>query len=175
MTMPLDDLYITWLYKQIGSVKLRNSSRTYWALARQLYKKEFVWFIPNDDNRLEDGRELRHEFIDDEHIEDIDPEWMDLGCSMLEMLIGLSRRLSFQTDGEARVWFWQLIDTLGLLECNDRSEFLANRVDDILNTVIWRTYNPDGHGGLFPLHNPAEDQRTVEIWYQMCAYLIERY
>lgn len=173
MSMPLDDLYITWLYKQIGSVKLRNSSRTYWTLARQLYRKEFVWFIANDDNRLEDGRELRHEFADDEHIEDIDPEWLDLGCSMLEMLIGLSRRLSFQTDGESRVWFWQLIDTLGLLDCNDRSDFSFTRVDEILNTVIWRTYNPDGHGGLFPLHNATKDQREVEIWYQMCAYLIE--
>jgi hypothetical protein len=38
--------------------------------------------------------------------------------------------------------------------------------------LIWRTYEPDGSGGFFPLMHPS-DQRIrhkVEIWTQMNAY-----
>lgn len=173
MKKPLDELYLTWLYAQIGNVKLKNRSRTYWTLARQLYTKEFVWFIPNDDNRAEDGRDLRCEFLDQEQIEDVDEGWMELGCSVLEMLIGLSRRLSFEDDREPRVWFWCLIDNIGLLEQTDNSRTPAEHVDEILNKVIWRTYKPSGRGGLFPLRRAERDQREVEIWYQLSAYLLE--
>jgi hypothetical protein len=36
-----------------------------------------------------------------------------------------------------------------------------------------RLYTTSGYGGLFPLEEPKEDQRKVEIWYQMMAYLGE--
>lgn len=172
MDQPLDDAYLSWLYSQIGSVKLRNRARSYWRLARQLYTKEFVWFVPNDDNRVEDGRDLRFEFLTQEGLE-ADDAWMDLGCSMLEMLIGLSRRLSFEAEGEASDWFWHLMDTLELRECNDRASWSDEMVNDVLERVIYRNYGPDGVGGLFPLETACEDQRNVELWYQMSAYLLE--
>jgi hypothetical protein len=176
MNQPLDELYLNWLYSQIGSVKLRNPSRTYWSLAKQLYTKEFVWIVPNDDNRLEDGRDLRPEFIDDCEISTIDPEWMSLGCSMLEMLVALSRRLSFQDGRNPRGWFWRLIENLDLVHCTDAKydQEIHDRVDAILEEIIWRTYHSDGRGGLFPLEHPKRDQRDVEIWYQLSAYLIEQ-
>jgi len=49
VSQPLDELYFTWLYSQVGSVRTRNPARTYWSLLRYLYTKEFVWIIPNDD------------------------------------------------------------------------------------------------------------------------------
>lgn len=85
---PLDELYFTWLYSQVGSVKDRNPSRSYWKILRKLFTKEFVWIVPNDDNRAEDGRDLRLEFLEEHDIQDVDPNWMRLGCSMLELLIG---------------------------------------------------------------------------------------
>ena len=173
MNEPLDELYLTWLYKQIGSVKIRRSSRTYWSLFRQLYTKEFDCFVPNDDNRAEDGKELRYEFIDDQGLEDIDPEWMSLKCSMLELLIGLSRRLSFETDRDPKNWFWELLENIKLDSYNDRQHIPHKEVDEILERVIWRTYDRNGHGGLFPLKRASKDQRKVELWYQMSAYLIE--
>jgi hypothetical protein len=173
MDGPLDELYFRWLYSQVGNPKLKNPSRTYWALLRQLYTKEFIWLIPNDDNRLEDGLDLRYEFVEKEGLHDVDQHWMGMGCSMLEMLIALSRRLSFEDDGPAEDWFWQLLENIGLRYCNDKSDFLPQDVDDILDEVIWRTYNPDGSGGLFPLMNANEDQREVELWYQLSAYLLE--
>lgn len=172
MTGTLDDLYLTWLYEQICDPHTDIPSRTFWNLARTLYRQPFFWFVPNDDNRVEDGRYLRVEFIEDLGL-DVDDKWMDLVCSMLELLVGLSRRLSFQAEGEPREWFWHLIDNLGI-RYNDRRRFPTREVEEVLETVIWRTYEPDGRGGLFPLRHPDRDQRDVEIWYQLSAYLLER-
>lgn len=174
----LDEQYLTWLYSQVSSVKAKNPTRTYWSLLRQLYTKEFVWFVPNDDNRVEDGRDLRYEFIESQRIEVAERDWLNLGCSVLEMLMGLSRRLSFEAGGESREWFWHLIDNLGFINCTDawyKNSKHNEAVDDKLERLIFRTYDYDGaDGGLFPLSHPEEDQRNVEIWYQLSAYILER-
>jgi hypothetical protein len=102
-----------------------------------------------------------------------DDDWLDLGCSFLEMLVALSRRLSFEAEGEPRDWFWHLMDTIELRECNDRSQWTDEEVEAICNKVIFRNYDANGAGGLFPLQNPCHDQREVELWYQMSAYLLE--
>lgn len=172
----LDDRYFEWLYKYIGNVGARNPARTHWKFARQLYTKEFIWLIPNDDNRAADGRDLRYLFFHEEHIEDPDPIWNSLGCSMMEMLVALSLRLSFETEGEPQAWFWELMENIdiGMQWSSDKNydEIKAKKIDDALNCVIWRTYAPSGAGGLFPLPVAKEDQRVVEIWYQLSAYLV---
>lgn len=170
---PLDESYFIWLYSQVGDTRIKNRSRTYWNILRQLFKKEFIWFVPNDDNRVEDGKDLRYEFVDQSNLMDVDRDWMNLGCSMLEMLVGLSRRLVDLADGEPRDWFWHILRNLELADHNDSVSYNQQDVDDILDRVIWRTYEPDGRGGLFPLKNAQEDQRKVEIWYQFCAYILE--
>lgn len=176
MSAHLDERYFEWLYGQVCSVRLKNPSRTYRNLFHILYTKEYVWLIPNDDNRVEDGKDLRYLFLDLEGIE-IRPEdqrWLELGCSFLEFLIALSRRLEFETDVDSVTWFWQLIENIGLNQLNDRVEIDEDAVNDVLDRVIWRNYKRNGRGGLFPLHNATKDQRKVEIWYQLSAYILER-
>lgn len=179
MSELLDGQYLTWLYGQVADIKEKNPARTYWSVCRQLYKKEFVWLFANDDNRIEDGRELRYEFIDSYDIEEVDPEWLSMGCSMLELLVGLSRRLSFDAEGEPREWFWQMLENLDLdlSRIHDRrfNTLREWEIDQALDQVIWRTYSADGHGGLFPLRGADRDQREIEIWYQASAYIMERY
>lgn len=170
---PDDWVYLSWLYKQVIPRRLRAPRKTFHNLLGQLHEKEFVWFVANDDNRVEDGRDLRKEFVQETGY-DVDPAWLDLGCSFLEMLIGLSRRLAFEMEGEPVEWFWELISNLQLSECNDLpNQFSRDDVDEIMDAVIWRTYAHDGRGGLFPLRYPTRDQREVEIWYQLNAYLLE--
>lgn len=167
----LDDRYLRWLYSQVKAVRARKGSRTYWQLFEQLFTTEFVWFVPNDDNRAEDGKDLRKEWaksIKDE----LDPDWLAQGCSFLELLIGLSRRLAFEGGNDGRAWFWMLIDNLGLTECYDGS-IQPGYVQEVVDRVIWRTYDENGNGGLFPLRESNQDQRQVEIWYQLSAYLLE--
>lgn len=169
-----DDAYLRWLYRQVASVRFKDPNRTYWSLLRQLYVTEFVWFVANDDNRLEDGRELRQEFIEEEKIQYVNEEWLDLGCSMLEMLIALSRRLAFDTVGEARGWFWHLLKNIELDQMNDAVRpYPEAEIDEVLRVVIFRLYRDDGHGGLFPLKNARQDQTKVELWYQLSAYLLQ--
>lgn len=174
MSKPLDELYFVWLYNQVGDSKIKNPNRTYWRMLKQLFTKEFVWIVPNDDNRIADGTDLRHEFVDQAKLSDVDPNWINLGCSMLELLIGLSRRLSFQAEGEPRDWFWHLIGNLHFYHCNDKSNYSEQNLDNKLEMVIWRTYKPNGDCGLFPLRDAKEDQRKVELWYQLSAYVLER-
>lgn len=171
MSRPLDESYLEWLYNQVVDTH-RRSALSYWTLFRVLYQKEFVWLILNDDNRVNDGLDYRRDFITDRDISDSD-DWVSLGCSFLEVLFGLSRRLEFETDISLRDWFWHLIEVLGLREYHDKTLFPDQDVNDILDTVIWRTYLPNGHGGLFPLEHARKDQRNVELWYQLNAYLIE--
>lgn len=170
----LDARYLDWLYKNIGPTQNRNPARSYWMLAAALFRKEFLSFVHNDDNRVEDGKELREDFLEETGIEG-DREWLGQECSMLEMLIALSRRCAFQADEEPFEWFWVLIDNLGLRDYTDEAftdDFNVD-VDLILDRVINRTYEPDGRGGLFPLRNAEVDQREVEIWYQLASYLME--
>lgn len=172
---PLDELYFLWLYRQVAVEDQRDLSRSYLKLLRKLFTKEFIWIVPNDDNRREDGRDLRSEFLEEEHISDVDLNWLHLGCSMLELLIGLARRLSFQAEGEPNSWFWTLIENVELERFNDNVRLPHDRIDQILERIIWRTYQPDGLGGLFPLNQwNGIDQREVELWYQMHSYILER-
>lgn len=175
MSGTVDDRYLEWLYESIGSVKNRNPARSYWHLIRQLYSKEFVWSVANDDNRIEDALALRLEFIHGREAGVVDPHWMDLGCSMIEMLIALARRVAYASYGTPGDWFWKFIENLGLRNYSDMtySEKTRREVNHILDTLINRTYERDGHGGLFPLHSARRDQRKVEIWVQMSAYLLE--
>lgn len=175
MPRPLDDLYFEWLYSKIAVVRNRNPARSYWGLARQLFTKEFVWLVANDNNRIEDARELRYEFAAEQGIGEPPEEWLFMGCSMLEMLIALARRAGFESDEDAVEWFWRFMVNLGIHEYNDYNfdAFPYPEIDEVLDRVIFRTYSRNGEGGLFPLTRARRDQRKVELWYQLASYLIE--
>jgi hypothetical protein len=170
----LDERYLEWLYSLIGIVRNNNPRRSHWLLTAQLYQKEFLWYVPNDDNRVADGLDLREEFINCTGAER-DRTWLEEGCSVLEMLIALCRRIEFESVHDSYYWFWKIIENLHLQGFVDEEYSDDNQlaVEDIFNTVIDRTYDSNGDGGLFPLKHPNQDQRRVEIWYQMSAYLLE--
>jgi hypothetical protein len=157
--------YYEWLTSQI---EIPNGKR-YNDLFERMHNVEFVWTVPNDDNRVQDGLDLRPEFADGK-VSDLVLE----GVTFLEVLVALSRRLAFTAGGDAPRWAWKLIKNLHLHKCSDPlTPQKLDRVNDILDAVIWRTYEPDGRGGFFPLKNPEKDQTKVEIWYQLNAYVIE--
>lgn len=170
---PLEEVYFNWLYSKVASVDVPTPSLTYVKLLRILHSVEFVWLLSGDDNRKEDGLEIRHEFLMQSRMEQ-DPSWTLLGCSMLEMLIAFSRRAEWVSDISARDWFWIFLTHLRLDELNDAQEEFENYVKEILQIFIWRTYDRNGHGGLFPLHDTNNDQRHIEIWYQFCEWMVEQ-
>lgn len=164
--------YFHWLESQVREEG--HQTHTYTDLLGLMHAKEFVWLVPNDDNRIVDGSDLRREFLQEAGApDDLSPESFG-PVSILEVLIGMSRRFAFVAEGDAEVWAWQFLVNLELDKMSDPlSRSKAAKADDMLERVIWRTYNPDGSGGFFPLTRPEEDQTQVELWYQMCAYAEE--
>jgi hypothetical protein len=162
----VDYEYYEWLVSQIHI----PTGRTYGDLFERMHNLEFVWTVPNDDNRVQDGLDLRAEFLEEHGSRKLALTVV----TFLEVLVGLSRRVAFTAGGSAELWAWRLIKNIRLHKASDplvgpKSE----HVDEVLDAVIWRTYSPDGRGGFFPLNNPSEDQTKVEIWYQMNTYVIE--
>lgn len=151
-------------------VLAKDSDVSYEMLMRILFEREFRWTNDLDANRARDGLDVRAIYLDHDHSP----------CSWLEMLIGLAQRMSFIQGGEVSYWFWELIQNLGLDRMRDsklrrgygRQSYL---VKNKLQRIEDRTFDFDGSGGIFPLQHPKEDQRNVEIWYQMHAWLEENY
>lgn len=180
----VEERYFRWLYSHIGSVHDLNPSHSHWKLAERLHQRIFEVTVKMDVNREGEGIDLRERFGDEE-IPWGDSRYVFEPCSVLEMLIGLSIRANYHEDldpdGDAGVgvWFWQMLENLGLAHISDKLYSSGPRMDSFIDSVIdrliYRRYSPDGHGGLFPLEFPHEDQRGVELWYQLNAYLIERY
>ena len=168
MTQHLEQDYFLWLTSQIA-VPANNRNR-YDDLFQRMYDTEFVWIVGNDENRLQDGADLRTEFLNGSRPAIKHP------VSLLEVLIALSRRVAFSSLSERRpeVWTWRLIKNLGLNKASDPLVGQkAENVEAILEALVWRNYRPDGKGGFFPLKHPREDQTKLEIWDQMNAYVIE--
>lgn len=171
---PLDELYFEWLYSQVAEVEAADPSLTYWKLLKKLFTREAFSLVPNDDNRLEDGKKLRFEFLRENRIGTSNYEWADLGCSVFELMVGLSRRLSFEAEGAPHYWFWKMIENLKLLPYSDNRPFPEDLVDDIIDVLLNRTYKKNGRGGLFPLRHTTNNQREIELWYQMAEYVQEQ-
>lgn len=173
MTEPIENLYFNWLCAKV--IRLENPTPTlrYDRLLKILHQTEFVWLVSGDDNRAEDGAELRRNFLVEMNSKE-PSEWKDLPCSVFEMLVAFSKRAEFATDVYHVNWFWEFLENLDLLRFNDASCVTEENVHEILYTFVWRQYLPNGRGGLFPLEGPHNDQREVEIWYQFCAYLTDQ-
>lgn len=94
---------------------------------------------------------------------------------MLEVLLALSQRVSFESNEAPEFWFWKFLENLDLRQYTDEVYQQGDwaNIDEIINTLVGRTYKANGLGGLFPLQNARANQKRVEIWYQMSAYLLE--
>jgi hypothetical protein len=172
MDEPIEESYFKWLCAKVVRPAVPTPSLTYWKLLSLLHHTEFVWTLSGDDNRAEDGRDLRHSFNIEAGLED-DDQWEHVPCSVLEMIIALIDRAEFMTGISAKDWFWYIMENLGLDDCNDASGFSERAVSDVLERLVWRNYRYDGVGGMFPMQHPNENQTQIEIWHQFSEYLIE--
>jgi hypothetical protein len=174
MKEPLENLYFNWLSAKVHNVRNPTPSLSFDTLFKTLHNTEFVWLLSGDDNRAEDGKELRREFLIMGDIPD-NPEWRTMvPCSVFEMLIAFSARAQKNSNTPAKEWFWEFLDNLNLREVNDASGVEPEEIYDTLEHFMWRRYQPNGDGGLFPLREPQSDQTEREIWNQFCDYLVDQ-
>lgn len=169
MPEPIDNAYFNWLRAKV----LAHDTPPYMYLdvLRILYRTEFVWLLIGDKNREDDGLELRTHFL---NAVGANPtaHWLESPCSVLEVLIAFAERASFDTDMPVKDWFWIFLANLGLDgytgAIGPSDEVVIGR---ILETFIFRMYDHSGYGGLFPLREPRENQKDLEIWIQFNRYL----
>lgn len=164
--------------------KSETDDMTYFMLAMKLHHMRFKPILPNDDNRCKDGLALRSRFslISSAFNDYSAIDFPDI--SMLEFFIALADRIDrdiMYGPGKeldrSKEWFWVMMYNCGFTEFTDlrwdaKTDIF---VDDKITNIVKRNYNFDGSGGIFPLKNPREDQRSVEIWYQMQSYFYENY
>lgn len=171
--------YFEWL---CGLVKADDVDNSYMILMHYLHGRVFYSLVPNDENREKDGKKLRSIFV--EQCPRGEVSQLDAPCSVLEMMIGLSFRCAdivftnelSKTDTQLR-YFWKMIENLDFDKFKDDAvgdyPFLGDYINNALDILLERKYRKDGRGGLFPLKKCKEDQRKVEIWYQMSKYILE--
>lgn len=174
----MEELWDDYLQYLIWRCRLERMTQ-YGRLFNILHNIDFKYVIERDENRYADGVELRDEYeIPNEYI-DYDDDFFMKACSVFEMLIALAIRVDDEFIGDPSdecpdEFFMEMIKNLGL------NRFKGNRYreDDvikIINRWIRREFDRDGTGSPFPLRKTHEDQRKVEIWDQMNAYLSENY
>lgn len=172
------DEYFRWL-SEIVRENRRSRHISYEKLLVHLHEIEFTYLIPKDQNRAEDGVDLRYRFAMiqgyDQSV-DLVMNILDGPCSVLEMMVALAIRCEENIMDDPNVgdrtgqWFWGMVVNLGLGSMTD-NRFDKRYVDDIVARFLDREYEPDGKGGLFRVRNCDRDLRDVEVWHQLCWYL----
>lgn len=186
MTSVTNSGYFKWLCNIVGNYE------EYLFLLQKLFNKEFYWTIDMDENRAGDGLALRDRYIREENllgwdVEIVNGERIDISglgpCSVLEMLIALAIRcekdiMNDPKEGDRTgFWFWKMIENLGFLDYKNKciDEKIDRKIDEKLLYFLDRKFEKSGKNGLFPLKKWDKDQRKVEIWYQLMAWLDENY
>lgn len=129
----LEKSYYDWLTDMIDC---DDKTALYESLLLHLYYVEYVWMqnIPLDENRAIEGLEMRKRFA-----EMLSPgeaqQFIDIlankPCSILEMLVAFSERLTQVVNLEKYQFFWMFIDNLGLGWATDY-DYDEGIVNDIL-------------------------------------------
>lgn len=171
MSEPLEHEYFKWLYSQVSDVLTTDPYLTYDYLFGRLHRTRFVPLVSGDDNRAQDGKDLRLDFFNE--IGYRDEPFLKEDASVFEVLIAFSRRASFETDDSPQAWFWLMLNNLGIAELTDAYPKNDGWLTNILDVFVNRLYDHNGNGGLFPMNHTINDQRRIEIWYQFSEYLVD--
>ena len=164
--------YFTWL--------MRKTKKTFKQrdVLEHLHSIPFRYNILEDESRANDGVELRYTFGDDMGYSSVEIcEYLDyIEPSVLEVLVALAVRLEQDImfnpiyGDRTSQWFDIMLKNLGLPIKNE--DYDKNMTEQIIQTFLDGSYDPDGHGGLF-VTKSGRDMRNIEIWYQMFMYLEE--
>ena len=155
--------YLNWLSEI--AIPDADQRDLYQKLLLGLYSEDFYWSVKNDGNRAGDGENLRWIFEDETGLicEKEGP------CSVLEMLVALARdcenEIMYDPDEGDRtgVWFWEMIENLGLGEMDDWC-FDLDQFDVVMRRFLDRKYGADGDGGPFYICGFRGDMRRIELW-----------
>lgn len=176
----IQESYLNWLCT-IGGADDNAFGNGYHILFKVLHEIPFKVILERDNNRLSDALRLREMFKDVSCYalyDCID----NMPVSFLELLISLALRMEFiisssEDIDETAQWVWVLLSNLNLIWYDDTTwdDNKELEVYYICQSVMSRAYNSTGQGGFFPLKDSKDDQRNVELWYQLNYFLNEKF
>lgn len=170
--------YFEWMINIVCGKRF-SGRVTYKKLLSFLHMIPFRYEMRSDENRAEDGVDLRWRFAVDTGRENQNcwiRDCLEGPCSVLEMMAALAIRIEETIMDNPALgdrtgqWFWSMITTMGLGAMNDNN-FNRKSAGNIVNTFLDRQYESDGDGGLFRIRGIDVDLTKVDIWTQLCWYL----
>lgn len=175
---PLESLYFRWLYDQVVPVLDIEGVSSYWRVCSIMHSMIFKDLVEYDSNRIAEVTTLRDEFLmtlkrptPHDRNDILFPD-----ATIFEVLVMLAKRANLMVEMDLMKWFQLFLRNLRLDRFHD-CYCMTGRTGGINRTLTRfnnRTYRPNGNdGGLFPLAHPTRDQRRVELWYQMGAFMNE--
>lgn len=184
MKMSTKEAYFEWL---CDKVKTEDSENRIFLL-NHLFKKEFYYIIALDQNREKDGKVMRDRFVyrtsDDEKVQEAMHQDLIGPSNILEVMVSLAERMDFELINEDRSRepysesFWEMVknaDWFDFTDCEFGHGWDYVELDKKIEQLLERKFKKNGEGSWFPISGKCDDQRKTEIWYQMQAYLIEKY
>ena len=165
----VQDAYLDWLLEIVNPGRLEGSADL---LATHLHLIEWYAIWPRDVSRENDGKNLRERFKKDSSFSDYTS--IEGPCTFLECAIGIAEHMDFfctppELQPATYLYFWKLLQNAKILGHG----IDIRAIDTSVDRVLTRSYTTKGTGGFFPLQHPETNQKGVEIWYQMAAYLGE--
>lgn len=163
--------YIHWVLRdKVGLTE--KECRENRCLVSALAEIEFIPRHPMDENRADDGLELRNDFeYETGNFIDKTSGLMP-SCTFFEMVAALAIRCESQMmrnlslGDRTSKWFFEFLDNLDVLGCDDRNvEYIVDMCEAFM----------EGKKDMFPLKKRGIKQANEEIWKQLTAYLNENY
>lgn len=175
----MDELWDDYFQYLIWLCRLEKED-AYAHLFEVLHHIDFTWILDRDDNRDEDGLDLRDDYTppDDFDTETIE-SFYEQKTSVFEMLVALSIRVDNEYIGDPieehpEIFFMEMIKNLGL-DCFKGKRYRDQDVIKIIKIWLDRKFKKNGVGSPFPVRKDSRDQRKLEIWDQMNSYISENY
>lgn len=169
--------YFEWLTDL--SSKLLQHYGEYRNLSEYLYSIEFYSEHGNDEDREEDGLNLRLRFAEESGYPTYTVRTrITSSCSVLEMMLALAIRCEENIMGEpgdevnSGRWLFEMLESLHIEGMEDYC-FDPDYVYKRIRIFLQRRYSRNGDGGLFTVYKTNNDLRDADIWFQMCWYLAE--
>lgn len=152
-------MYLPWLIE-------RGCLGDYCGLASVWDEIEFVWYIPEDEDKAIQALRMR-----DEYSYELDrPTPREGAVSFLEVFVSITDTLTAMVYQDREEFTRSILMNLGVSDAVD-SRFLGAalyaRALDSAETVMYRTYQKNGSGGLFRvpganlLEMPLRDQMII--------------
>ena len=167
--------YRDWL---ISKVNVNMADYTH--LLRELYSIEFYSLVRYDEDRGMDGLALRDEWASETGFEGS----LDFGvANVLEVLIGIAKRIEFQLFGTQYYdeWdyitiFWHLIDNLGLSGMfGTLSRYTFDEIRQNVTHFLNREYFRHKNSNIFRFRDDPKSIQKLNIWTQMGLYIREKW